>query len=174
MEPFIGEIRAFGFKYAPKDWAACNGQLLAISQLTALFSIIGTSYGGNGTTNFGLPNLTDCRVPIGAGNGPGLSPRVIGEMGGAPGVTLTRDQAAHSHALNATVEPGDVTTPTESTALARATGADAYAPPDGTLTNLIETAITPGQGGGAPHNNLMPFQTLNYCIALVGIFPNRG
>ena len=172
-EPFIGEIRPFGFNFAPRDWAPCNGQLLSIARYTGLFSIIGTAYGGDGKTTFGLPNLTNVTAPLGAGSGPGLTPRTIGEVGGVPSVTLSGNQTAHGHQMFGSVELGDLTVPTPSTWLARSVGWDAYADPDSTLTNLIESTITPGTGGGAPHNNLMPFQTVNYCIAVAGIFPHR-
>lgn len=172
--PFIAEIRMFGFNFAPRGWAFCNGQLLPIAQNTALFSLLGTTYGGNGTTNFGLPNLQG-RAPLHPGQAPGLSPYVLGQTGGSETVTLTQNGLpSHTHAMNGSIAPppaGGVT-PDPTQGLGRAAGGNAY----GAAANL--TAMSPQalslQGGSQPHNNLMPYLTVNFCIALQGIFPSRN
>ncbi|HEV2890842.1 MAG TPA: tail fiber protein [Frankiaceae bacterium] len=171
-DPFVAEVRAFCFNFAPKGWAFCNGQLLPISQNTALFSLLGTYYGGDGKSTFALPDLTGCRVPMGQGQGQGLSDRVLGEVGGNPYVTLIDSELPmHPHSLNATSTPADVSSPTPTTALARTTGKPGYAAP-ASLTQLNVQTIGPA-GGSLPHNNLMPYVVLSYCIALQGIFPPR-
>ncbi len=171
-DPFMAEVRAFCFNFAPKGWAFCAGQLLPISQNTALFSLLGTTYGGDGRSTFGLPDLQGCRVPLGAGQGQGLSDRIIGEVGGNPYVTLIdSEMPAHLHSISATPSPADVSSPTPTTALARTTGKPGYAAPNN-LTPLAMQTIGP-VGGSQPHNNLMPYVVLNYCIALQGIFPPR-
>ena len=169
--PFVAEIRIFGFNFPPLGWAACQGQILAIAQNTALFSLLGIQYGGNGTSNFALPNLQGI-VPIGQGNGPGLSPRGIGQTGGVETVTLTTAQmAAHSHTAACDTAAGDDYGP----------GTDVWAP-DAAGGNEY-TAASSGQmnaaslsqvGGGAAHNNLQPYLSMNYCIALQGVFPPRS
>jgi microcystin-dependent protein len=171
-DPFVAEVRAFCFNFAPRGWAFCNGQLLPISQNTALFSLLGTNYGGDGKSTFALPDLQGCRVTIGAGQGPGLSERIVGEVGGNPYVTLLESELpAHVHSLNATPTPADVSSPTPTTALARTTGKPGYAAPQN-LTPLNPQTIGL-MGGSQPHNNLMPYVVLNYCIALQGVFPPR-
>jgi len=172
-DPFVAEVRAFCFNFAPKGWAFCDGQLLPISQNTALFSLLGTYYGGDGKSTFALPNLMGCRVPLGAGQGAGLSDRYLGEVGGNPYVTLIDSELPmHSHSLNTTSTPADVSSPTPTTALARTTGKPGYAAPQN-LTQLNVQTIGPA-GGSLPHNNLMPYVVLSYCIALQGVFPPRG
>jgi microcystin-dependent protein len=169
-EPFLGEIRTFGFNFAPQGWAMCNGQVLSIAQNAALFSLLGTFYGGNGTTNFALPNLQS-RVGIHQGQGPGLSSYVIGEVSGSESVTLTAGQMpAHSHSLIANAGTAGVSRP-DGAVLAR-TGSNTYAAaPDGTAMN----AGAIGQAGGSqPFSILQPFLCLNFCIALQGIFPSRN
>jgi microcystin-dependent protein len=178
-DPFVAEIRVFGFNFAPRGWAFCNGQLLPISQNTALFSLLGTTYGGNGTTNFGLPNFQS-RVPMFYGQGPGLSLYSQGETGGSASVSLLlAEMAAHNHLFNVTSANGTQ---------ASAAGAQLARPFKGNLQSSnsakLYSAAAPGQtmaatalsptGGGQPHNNLMPYQTLNFCIALQGIFPPRS
>lgn len=173
MEPFIGEIRIFSFPFAPRGWAYCDGAVLPIRQFTALFSIIGTSYGGDGITTFALPNLLAARTPVGAGAGPSLTPRKLGATGGEAGVALTKDQLpTHSHNAYGTASPGDVSSPTAATALARSSGKMAYAPP-ANLVRLNDAAVGTAPAGGRPHNNLMPFQVVTYCIAMEGAFPYR-
>ena len=169
-EPFLGEIRAVGFNFAPVGWAMCNGQLLSIAQNTALFSLLGTTYGGNGTTTFALPDLRG-RVGIHQGQGPGLSPYVIGQVAGTETVTLIAQQMPqHNHVVNASGAAGTATRPT--TAVLAKTTAPAYAPAsDGTVmaANMIGTA-----GGNQPHSNIQPYLAVNFIIALEGIFPSRN
>jgi microcystin-dependent protein len=160
----------FGFNFAPQGWAMCNGQLLPISQNTALFSLLGTQYGGNGVTTFALPDLRG-RVAIHAGQGPGLSSYVQGEVTGGESVTLTQNEMPqHNHQVVANAAPATATRP-GGEVLAR-TGADVYADsPDGTTMN---PAMISQSGGGQPHNNLQPLLVINFGIALQGIFPSRN
>jgi microcystin-dependent protein len=169
-EPFLGEIRTFAFNFAPQGLAMCNGQLLSISQNTALFALVGTFYGGNGTTTFALPNLQS-RVGIHQGQGPGLSPYELGEVSGAENVTLTSGQMpAHAHSVEVNGSPG-TSTRTTGTVPARTAASDYAAAPDGTVMNAGMIAAA---GGNQPHSNLQPFLVLNFCIALLGIFPSRN
>jgi microcystin-dependent protein len=175
MDPFVAEIRIFPFNFAPKGWAFCNGQLLPISQNTALFSLLGTNYGGDGKSNFGLPDLQGS-VPLHAGMdgpGPGLENYDLGQAGGTPFVTLLESEIpAHNHHVQAeTSDTGDVSIPNP---------AASFAPSDsGTLyqsaanVQLADQAIAPA-GGDQPHNNMMPYLTLNFCIALQGVYPPRS
>lgn len=170
-DPFVAEIRVFGFNFAPQGWAFCNGQVLPISQNTALFSLLGTTYGGNGTSNFSLPNLQGS-FAIGFGQGPGLSLRDLGETGGEAAVTLLATEIpVHSHGLKATA--GATTANPSGSAIAPpVNGASAYHVP-GTLTAMSTDSL--GQTGGSqPHNNLPPYLTMNFCIALQGIYPPRS
>jgi len=175
MDPFVAEIRIFAGNFAPLGWAMCNGQILPISQNTALFSLIGTQFGGNGTSNFALPNLQGC-VPTGQGSGAGLTPRVIGETGGEQDVTLLPNaMPSHTHQMSGVASAGSSTTPDPTMALANDNPA---APPYQTSlgsppTALNANALTPA-GGGQPHNNLQPYLVLNFIIALQGIFPSRA
>jgi microcystin-dependent protein len=170
-EPFLGEIRMFGFQFAPTGWAMCNGQLLPISQNTALFSLLGTTYGGNGTSTFALPNLQSS-VAIHQGQGVGLSPYVIGQNGGTENVTLTQGQMPlHGHTVNASGSPGANTRPAGGV-LARAT-TDVYAAaPDGSTT--MNPGTIGNAGGSQPHTNIQPYLVISFCIALQGIFPSRN
>jgi microcystin-dependent protein len=183
-QPFIGEIEIFGFAFAPKGWAFCAGQTLPINQNQALFSLLGTTYGGNGTTTFNLPDLRG-RLAIGQGNGQGLTPRVIGEVGGETNHTLqVTETPSHFHALAAAQNvnvSNNADTPSPTVVLSQTTG---KASNGGSLTvNLYAVDSNPSQAlasaavgtsGGQPHNNLMPFLAVNFCIALVGIFPSRN
>jgi microcystin-dependent protein len=171
--PFVAEIRAFGFQFAPTGWAACNGQLLSISQNTALFSLIGTFYGGNGTSTFGLPNLQGA-VPMHAGNGAGLTPRVVGETGGASTeALLSTEMPQHNHAFQV-AEGGTVTNAPGPTAwLGQASPGKIYLPTGAPNVTLAATAVSIN-GGSLPHENKQPFLTVNICIALQGIFPARN
>lgn len=167
-EAFIGEIRAFGFNFAPRGWAICQGQILPISQNTALFSLLGTNFGGNGQSTFGLPNL-EGRTPVGAGQAPGLSIRDLGEMGGQETVTLQlSEMPAHSHGLFGSSSPGSTVDPT---------GVLPAKPSRPGYTAAAQVTMGDGSvrpsGGGQPHNNNMPSLVINYCIALQGIFPPR-
>jgi microcystin-dependent protein len=172
-DPFLGEIRNFGFNFAPQGWALCQGQLLPIAQNTALFSLVGTFYGSNGTTDFALPNLQGC-IPTGQGSGPGLSNYDVGQVGGAPTVSLVAaNLPAHTHTLPASATAGRISTPTASSVLG-ATGrgfADAYAASGG---STMAAASVTAAGSGSPHNNMMPYLVTNYCIALEGIYPSRN
>jgi microcystin-dependent protein len=170
-DPFLAEIRIFATDYAPTGWALCNGQLLPISQNTALYSLLGTVYGGDGRSNFALPNLQG-RAPMQQGSGRGLMPHTLGESGGTPAVTLQQtDMPAHTHQLMHAGGSADAATPGPATGFARTTAAQVYATGGATMPTVPE-ALNPGGGGGA-HNNLQPYLTLNFCIALQGIFPPR-
>ena len=169
--PFLAEIRIFAGNFAPTGWALCNGQLLPISQNTALFSLLGTFYGGDGKTTFALPDLQGS-APMHQGQGAGLSQRFIGEQAGEPAVTLIQSEMpAHSHALNGTNQLQNLPDPQNHT-LARA-NANAYVenPTGFTQMNGLAIGIT---GDNLPHNNMPPFLALTFIIALQGIFPPRG
>lgn len=171
MDPFIGEIIMFGGNFAPRGWALCDGQLLAISSNSALFSILGTTYGGDGRVTFGLPDLRG-RVPIHAGHGAGLSDRRLGQKGGNEQVTLTPNQLpSHNHNIHAANVSGDDTNPTTAKAFAAASG-DLYS--DSPQTGTMNSAIVTNTGGGQSHDNMQPFQCVNYIIALVGVYPSRS
>ena len=171
-DPFIGEIKVFGGNFAPRGWALCDGQLLPISQFTAVFSLLGTMYGGDGRTTFGLPDLRG-RVPVHQGQGPGLGNYVQGQRGGSTTTTLTAAQLpSHGHAARAATAPGSTHPPAGGTALARSAGGNAWSSgaPD---TQLAADALTP-TGGGQAHNNLQPYLALYFIIALEGLFPSRS
>ena len=172
MDPFVAEIRIFPFNFAPKGWAWCDGQLLPISQNTALFSLLGTTYGGNGQSNFALPDLQG-RVPMHPGQGPGLSLHDLGETGGIETVTLLASEIpSHAHSLMAQTTVGSKSIPTNNS-IARVSGATPYLPPAGAaLVAMSDQAVAPA-GGDQPHNNLMPYLTLYFAIALQGVFPPR-
>lgn len=173
MDPFIGEIRAFPFHFAPTGWARCDGQLLSIPQNTALFSLLGTTYGGNGVTTFGLPDLRG-RVPIGPGQGPGLSARARGEMGGAPSVTLiSSEMPNHAHQLRADGDPATVRRPAGDRAMGATVEGAAYAPTAAGPVVALSSSAAATAGGSQPHNNMQPTLVFNYCIALQGVFPQR-
>lgn len=173
-DPFVAEIRIVGFNFAPKGWAQCNGQLLPISQNTALFSLLGTFYGGDGKSTFALPNLQGS-TPLHQGQGPGLSQRFIGEQSGSQTVTLIESEMpAHNHNLQSQALAGSASLAAPTQAIARSAGGTAYKQsPFGGTTNLAFQAISP-TGGSLPHNNMMPYLTLNYVIAMQGVFPPRG
>jgi microcystin-dependent protein len=170
-EPFLGEVRMFCGNYPPNNWALCNGQLLAIRQYTALFSLLGIAYGGDGIQTFALPNLTDS-VPMHQGQGPNLSPRTVGETGGESSVMLTEaEMAAHSHAPNAVSSAGDQASPENSRWSQSSTRDKQFgntAPDKEMAADLLDPL-----GGGLPHENRAPFQVVNYIIALAGVFPQR-
>ncbi|HKY42134.1 MAG TPA: tail fiber protein [Pyrinomonadaceae bacterium] len=170
-DPFVAEIRIFPFNFAPRGWAWCNGQLLPISQNTALFSLLGTVYGGDGKSTFALPNLMGS-VPLHPGQGPGLSLYDLGQIGGSETVTLLISEIpAHTHAINASADPADQTQASPARVLARSDGGFAYfagAP------NTTEAAEQLGlTGGSLPHTNMMPYVTYYFNIALQGVFPAR-
>lgn len=171
-DPFVAEIRIFPFNFAPKGWAWCDGQLLPLSQNTALFSLLGTTYGGNGKSNFALPDLQG-RAPMHPGQGPGLSLHDLGETGGSETVTLLESEIpSHTHTLQVYNEVGEDRIPGPTEALARSTGGLLYGNPAG-LTSMAPQALVPA-GGDQPHNNLMPYLTFYFNIALQGVFPPRG
>lgn len=172
-DPFVAEIRIFPFNFAPKGWAFCDGQLLPISQNTALYSLLGTTYGGDGRSNFALPNMQG-NAPMQPGQGPGLSLHDLGETGGAETVTLLESEIpSHSHGLMASNQPGEDAAPGQTEALARSVGASLYqTDADLNKVQLSANAIAP-VGGDLPHNNMMPYLTVNFCIALQGVFPPR-
>jgi microcystin-dependent protein len=170
-EPFLGQIMLVPYNFAPRGWAFCNGQILPIAQNTALFSLLGTTYGGNGQTTFALPDLRGC-VPISSGQGPGLSNYSLGERGGTETVTLTVNQMpTHNHLVNVNTDNGE-------------TGriADTYlsnsseTPYNGSLASpgTMAPQMISNVGGNQPFEILQPYLTLNYCIALEGIFPSRN
>ncbi|MGR8935952.1 MAG: phage tail protein [Gammaproteobacteria bacterium] len=169
-EPFIAEIRIFAGDFAPRGWAFCNGQLLPISQNTALFSLIGTTYGGDGRSTTALPDM-EGRAPMHPGRGPGLTERRLGERGGVESVTLTEAQMPHhSHTLRATDEDGNRQS-AAGNAVAR--GTPMYLPPPQTL-GAMAAATLPDTGGSLPHNNMQPYLTMNFIIALQGLYPSRS
>lgn len=172
--PYVAEIRMFCGNFAPRGWALCNGQILPISQNTALFSLLGTTYGGNGTSNFALPNLQGS-APMHQGNGAGLTPRVLGETGGESTVTLLASQApAHNHVYNCgTGSKGETSVLANQVNCDEATGSQTiYATTtDGSVMGPgMVQALTPSQ----PHQNMQPYQCLNFIIALQGVFPPRS
>ena len=172
MDPFVGEIRMFGGNFAPQGWALCNGQLLPIAQNQALFAIIGTFYGGNGTSNFALPNLQG-RVPIHQGAGSGLSPYTIGQSGGTEDVTLLVTQMpAHSHTVKAANNAGGSLTPGGNyLGQDQNQQASIYS---GTSDTTMNPQMIAAAGGSLPHTNIQPYLCINFIIALTGIFPSRG
>lgn len=171
-DPFVAEIRIFPFNFPPKGWAWCDGQLLPLSQNTALFSLLGTTYGGNGKSNFALPDLQG-RAPMHPGQGPGLSLHDLGETGGSETVSLLESEVpSHSHTLRAYNDFADLQTPTANRSLARSQNASAYQPSTAGLVTMSPDALAPA-GGDAPHNNLQPYLTFYFCIALQGVFPPR-
>lgn len=172
MDPFVAEIRMFGFNFAPKGWSFCDGQLLPLSQNTALFSLLGTTYGGNGKSNFALPNLQG-NVAMHPGQGPGLSLHDLGEIGGSQTVSLLESEIpSHSHALMANVlDIADTNVVSPTASLALSSGGTLYQSTPNAQLN--PEALSPA-GGDMPHNNMQPYLVLNFCIALQGVFPPRG
>ena len=171
-DPFVAEIRIFPFNFAPRGWAWCDGQLMPLSQNTALFSLLGTTYGGDGKSNFALPDLQG-RAPMHPGQGPGLSLHDLGETGGSETIALLESEIpAHSHGLMAFNDVGDYPVP-KGASLASVSGDVLYQ--SNTTQNLVQmspSALAPA-GGDQPHNNMMPYLTFYFCIALQGVFPPR-
>ena len=170
-DPFVAEIRIFSFNFAPKGWAFCDGQILPLSQNTALFSLLGTTYGGDGKSNFALPNLQGS-APMHPGQGPGLSLHDLGESGGSDTVTLIESEIpSHSHAMSVSSQIG-----TENQAngqlFAMGDGINLYGPAASPQTAMSGQALAQ-VGGDAPHNNMQPYLTLYFCIALQGVYPQR-
>jgi microcystin-dependent protein len=171
-DPFVAEIRIFPFNFAPKGWAFCDGQILPISQNTALFSLLGTTYGGDGKSTFALPDLQGSAA-MHPGQGQGLSLRDLGEIGGSETVTLIESEIpSHTHTVNGLTTLSTTSTPTTGTALGRSVNGNAYADAASGFQTFAPQALSPA-GGSLPHNNLQPYLTLNYCIALQGVFPAR-
>jgi microcystin-dependent protein len=167
-EPFVAEIRVFASNFAPRGWAFCDGQLLPIAQNTALFSLIGTIYGGDGRTTTALPNLMG-RAPVHPGRGPGLSQRRLGEKAGTESVALSETELpSHTHQLTGTEEDIDGTSPVGNYL---ATGNDQYSATDG---STLSDASLQDAGGSQSHNNMQPYLTMNFIIALVGVYPSRS
>jgi microcystin-dependent protein len=173
MDPFVAEVRIFPFNFAPKGWAFCDGQLLPLSQNTALFSLLGTTYGGDGKSNFALPNMQG-NAPMHPGQGPGLSLHDLGEMGGSETVTLLESEIpSHTHALKASTTNSSKPSPANNSLAKVQSGGTPYvaaagAPPVSFAANALAPA-----GGDQPHNNMQPYLTLNFCIAMQGVFPPR-
>ena len=172
-DPFVAEIRMFGFSFAPKGWAFCDGQLLPISQNTALFSLLGTYYGGDGKSTFALPDLQGATA-LNQGQAKGGSEYFLGQASGTDDVTLlTSEIPVHTHTLNAhTPDQADLLTPTANSALAKSNPGFGYDLSASGITNMSFQALQPA-GGSLPHNNMMPFLTVNFCIAMQGVFPAR-
>ena len=172
--PFIGQLGLYSFSFAPRGWAQCNGQLLPIAQNQALFSLLGTTYGGNGQSNFALPDLRG-RVVVDNGQGPGLSQYYEGETGGSETVTLTPLQmASHNHTVQAQSNPSNLNAPAATRSFARATGGFPYQ--SNASANLVNTSAQSigVMGASNPHNNMLPYERLLFCIAMQGVFPARS
>jgi microcystin-dependent protein len=171
-DPFVAEIRIFPFNFAPKGWAFCDGQLLPLSQNTALFSLLGTTYGGNGKSNFALPDLQG-RAPMHPGQGPGLSLHDLGETGGSDTVSLLESEIpSHTHACRVSSDQAGLQGPSPARTIARSVNGFAYVAGPANV-NMAPEVLAPA-GGDQPHNNLQPFLTFNFCIAMQGVFPPRG
>jgi microcystin-dependent protein len=170
--PFVAEIRIFATNFAPTGWATCDGQILPVSQNTALFSLLGTFYGGNGASTFALPDLQG-RAPMHPGQGPGLSDHSLGEPGGSEAVTLSYDEMpVHVHAMQGTAGIANQNNPTDRLLGRPFGGGSIYKAPGALVPLAVEAVAT--AGGSQPHNNMMPYLTLTFCIALQGVFPSRS
>jgi microcystin-dependent protein len=172
-EPFIGEIRMFGGNFPPRNWAFCDGQLLAISQNTALFSLFGTTYGGDGQTTFALPDLRG-RIPLHRGHGPGLANRAIGERSGTETVTLTASQLpVHTHSVLASSDPASNAIGPEGAVTGDAGARQIYAAPSSPPLAMDAGAVA-SAGGGQPHDNMAPYLAIQFIVALFGIYPSQS
>ena len=172
-DPFVAEIRIFPFNFAPKGWAFCNGQLLPLSQNTALFSLLGTFYGGDGKSTFALPDLQGSAA-IHAGQGPGLSQYFLGQQGGSEFVTLLESEMpAHNHFIQANTDFATLQVGQPDRSLARSQNGNAYQTTVNSQIVQMNFQALSIAGGSLPHNNMMPYLTLNFCIALQGVFPAR-
>jgi len=171
-DPFVAEIRIFPFNFAPKGWAFCDGQILPLSQNTALFSLLGTTYGGDGKSNFALPNM-QANAPMHPGQGPGLSLHDLGETGGSETVSLLESEIpGHSHSMGAQNVPlGSVVTPAGNT-LDRPASGNLFNKANPAVVAMADMTLAPA-GGDQPHNNMQPYLTLSFCIALQGVYPPR-
>jgi microcystin-dependent protein len=172
-DPFVAEIRIFPFNFAPKGWAFCDGQLLPLSQNTALFSLVGTFYGGDGKSTFALPDLQGS-APVHQGQGQGLSEYFLGQESGSETVTLLQSEIpAHTHTMKAISDPANLKIATPDRSLARSQNANAYKAPSGQPVVTMNVQALSIAGSSFPHNNMMPYLTLSFCIALQGVFPPR-
>ncbi len=174
-DPFVGELRLVGFNFAPVNWLTADGQLMPISRYTALFSLLGVNFGGDGRSTFGLPNLQGS-IPVGAGQAPGLSSYDVGETGGLLTETLLQtEMPRHTHTVHAEKKPADGTSPVNSAFASSGTAGSLYTT-DTTPANQVQlnSGVVTFYGGNLPHNNLMPYLTLNWIIALAGVFPQRS
>lgn len=173
-DPFVAEIRIFPFNFPPTGWAFCNGQLMPISQNTALFSLLGTTYGGDGKSTFALPDMQG-NAPMHPGQGPGLSLHDLGEMGGTQFVTLLESEMpAHAHQLRIVSDQGDLNAPSPIRSLARSNNGFAWQSTVNSGLTAMNFQSLSIAGASLPHNNMQPYLTLNFCIALQGVFPPRG
>ncbi|WP_247688698.1 phage tail protein [Pseudoalteromonas sp. MMG012] len=176
-DPFIGEIRSLGATFSPQDWATCSGQILSIAQMTAIFSLLGANFGGNGRTTFGIPDLAG-RTPMHAGQGPGLSLRPFSYFGGFTQEALVPSQLpAHTHSISGVLQPGDTGEPSNnnlSIDIGATGGVLRYTAPLDNDVNLMDSSSFSVAGAGQPHENMQPALVLNFCIALDGIYPPRN
>jgi len=172
-DQFVAEIRIFPFNFPPTGWAFCDGQLMPISQNTALFSLLGTVYGGDGKSTFALPDLQGS-APMQPGQGQGLSDRVLGEMSGVESITLLQSEMpVHTHTVNTMSDPGTLQVPGPDRILSRPSNGNTYQTNTSANLQMMAPQALALAGGGLPHNNMQPYLTLNFCIALQGIFPQR-
>jgi microcystin-dependent protein len=173
-DQFIAEIRIFPFNFPPTGWAFCSGQIMPISQNTALFSLLGTTYGGDGKTTFALPDMQG-NAPMQPGQGQGLSLRDLGEMSGVESITLlASEMPVHTHTVNDMSDPGTLQVPAPDRVLARSSSGNAYQSNTTANLQMMAPQALALAGGGLPHNNMQPYLTLSFCIALQGIFPPRS
>lgn len=171
-DQFLAEIRIFPFNFPPTGWAFANGQIMPLSQNTALFALLGTTYGGDGKSTFALPDMQG-NAPMQPGQGQGLSLRDLGEMSGVESITLLESEIPlHTHTLNAQNTPANSRTPGNTVVLARNVGGNTYKAAPSNMQAMAFQALAPA-GGSLPHNNMQPYLALNFCIALQGIFPQR-
>jgi microcystin-dependent protein len=172
-DPYVGEIRMFGGSFAPVNWQFCNGQLMPIAGNETLYTLIGTTYGGDGNSTFGLPDLRG-RVPVGQGSGQGLTPRVVGQSFGTETVTLTAPQALHTHVVMAAAQAGSVSAPANNAVLGQITGnvIPLYATQTTALVGLNPASVS-ASGGSQPHPNIMPTLCVNFIISMQGYFPSQ-
>lgn len=172
--PFVAEIRMFAGNFAPTGWALCDGQLLPISQNTALFSLLGTFYGGDGKSTFALPNLQGA-TPVGTGQGAGLSDYFLGQSSGSPYVTIiTSEMPVHTHPMQGGFQQADLNGPSALSVFTRSTPGNAYMTNSSTGLTQMNFQMVSIAGGSQPHNNMMPFLTVTFIIAMQGVFPPRS
>lgn len=172
-DQFLAEIRIYPFNFAPTGWAFCDGQIMPISQNTALFALLGTVYGGDGKSTFALPDLQGS-APMQPGQGQGLSLRDLGQIGGVESITLLQSEIpVHTHLVNTMSDAGTLQVPAPDRILARSANADAYQTNTAASLQMMAPQSLALAGGGLPHNNMQPYLTLNFCIALQGVFPQR-